>query len=182
MSLSLSNYREWLPFAFIIIGVVIALIAPFLSKGRQRRQETAQLLTAFRTSLHAHDMEHWKEIYHGTRQGAFAPAGHFMNKLGKPVPLDSMWTAGSDDHTAIQRMAECMEKACAKMLTHTVDIKTLWYEIGQLMEAMHAWLQSIPGVQPDLTFLEEQYPSIKQIFEKYGHSLKKWPYRVYVNR
>ena len=68
------------------------------------------------------------------------------------------------------------------MLTHTVDIKTLWYEIGQLMEAMHAWLQSIPGVQPDLTFLEEQYPSIKQIFEKYGHSLKKWPYRVYVKR
>jgi hypothetical protein len=47
---------------------------------------------------------------------------------------------------------------------------------------MHDWLQDIPGVQQDLTFLEEQYPSLKQVFEKYGNRFKKWPYHVYAKR
>lgn len=182
MSISLGNYKEWLPFAFIIAGVAIALIAPLLSRGNQRYQKTQDLLATFRSSLHAHDMEHWKEIYLGTREGSLAPPGHFMSRLGKPVPLESMWTAGSDDHTAIQRMAECMEKACSEMLTHTIDNKTMWFEVGQLMEAMHAWLENIPGVQRELTFLEEQYPAIKKVFDKYGHSFRKWPYKMYIKR
>lgn len=182
MSISPGSYKEWLPFAFIIIGVALALIAPFFSHGNQRRKQTTALLTNFRSSLHPHDMEHWKEIYHGTREGSLAPVGHFMNKLGKPERLDSMWTAGSDDHTAIQRMAECMEKACNEMLNNAVDIKTAWFEIGQLMEAMHGWLENIPGVQRDLTFLEEQYPAIKKLFDKHGHSFRKWPYKTHATR
>lgn len=182
MPITLGNYKEWLPFAFIIIGGALVLISPFLSRGNQRRQKTQALLTGFRSSLHEHDMNQWEEIYRGTREGSLAPTGHFMNKLGKPVPLDSMWTAGSDDHTAIQRMAECMEKACVEMLSHTVDIKTMWFEVGQLMEAMHVWLENIPGVQRELTFLEEQYPAIKKVFDKYDYSFRKWPYRIYVKR
>jgi hypothetical protein len=182
MSISLSNYKEWLPFAFILVGVLLALIAPLLPHNKQRRQKTMQLVATFRSSLHEHDLAHWKEIYHGTREAASAPAGHFIDLEGKPIPLDSMWTAGNEDHTAIQRMAECLEKACAEILTHTVDVKMMWTEIGQLLEAMHDWLEEIPGVQRDLSFLEEQYPSIKQVFEKYGHRFKRWPYRIYAKR
>ena len=182
MSNLLNNYREWLPFAIITVGVLLALIAPLLPHNKERRQKTTTLLATFKGSLHEHDMDHWREVYLGTRKSAAAPAGHFIDLQGKEVPLDSMWTAGSDDHTAVQRMAECLEKACAYMLTHTVDIKMMWYEIGQLMEAMHGWLEDIPGTQQDLTFLQEQYPSIKQVFEKHGHRFKKWPYRVYATR
>jgi hypothetical protein len=182
MTISLSNYKEWLPFAFIIVGTVLALISLLLPRGKQRRQNTLKLLATFRASLHEHDVDHWKEIFHGTREAASAPAGYFINRLGKPVPLESMWTAGNDDHTAIQRMAECLEKICAEMLTDTADSKMIWYEIGQLMETMHGWLEEIPGVQRDLTFLEEQYPSIKQVFEKFGHRFNKWPFRVYAKR
>jgi len=179
MTISLSNYQEWLPFAFILVGVALALIAPMLPHNKQRHEKTLKLLEKFKTSMHDHDLEHWKEIYRGTREAAAAPAGHFIDLNGNSVPLDSMWTAGNDDHTAIQRMAECMEKLCAEMLTQSVDVKMLWYEIGHLMEAMHEWLESFPGVQQDLTFLEEQYPSIKQVFDKYGHRFNKWPYRVF---
>lgn len=182
MTISLSNYKEWLPFAFIIVGAVLALIASLVPHGKQRRQKSLKLLATFRASLHEHDVDHWKEIFHGTREAASAPAGCFINRLGKPVPLESMWTAGSDDHTAIQRMAECLEKICAEMLTDSADSKMIWYEIGQLMETMHDWLEEIPGVQRDLTFLEEQYPSIKQVFDKFGHRFNKWPYRVYAKR
>lgn len=182
MTLSLSNSREWLPFAFIIVGGGLALIAPFLKSGKQRINNTVQSLANFNASLHANDIEHWKEIYHGTRVAASAPPGHFINRIGKPVPLVSMWTAGSDEHTAIQRMAESLETVCTEMLAHTVDIQMIWSEIGQLMEAMHDWLQDIPGVQQDLTFLEEQYPNLRQVFEKYGNQFKKWPYRIYATR
>jgi hypothetical protein len=182
MNISLGNFREWFPFALIIVGVLLALFAPFLKPGKQRRNKTMKLLASFRASLHEHDIDHWKEIYHGTRKAASAPAGHFISRVGKPVPLVSMWTAGSDEHTAIQRMAESLETVCVEMLAHTVDIKMIWYEIGQLMEAMHDWLEDIPGVQQDLTFLEEQYPSLKQVFEKYGKRFNKWPCRVYASR
>ncbi len=182
MSISLSTFKGWLPFAFIAAGVLLVLISPFLSRGKQRRQKSMKLLATFRASIHEHDLAHWKEIYRGTRKAASAPAGHFIDLEGKAVPLDSMWTAGNEDHTAIQRMAEYLEKLCAEMLSNTADIKLIWFEIGQLLEAMHGWLEEIPGVQQDLTFLEEQYPSIKQVFEKFGHHFRKWPYRVYAQR
>jgi len=182
MSTTHINYWEWFPFAFIIVGVILMLIAPILPHNKQRREKSMKLLSTFRTSLHEHDMNHWKVIYFGTRESASAPAGHFMSVERKPVPLDTMWTTGNDDHTAVQRMAEYLEILCTEMLTHTVDIKMMWYEIGQLLDSMHAWLEEIPGVQKDLTFLEEQYPSIKQVFEKYGHRFKRWPYRIYAER
>jgi len=182
MTISLSNYREWLPFVFIAAGVLLVLITPFLPHNKERRQKTQKLLDTFRSSLHSHDMEHWKEVYAGTRESSLAAPGHFINRLGKSVPLDSMWTTGDDEHTAIQRMAECMEKACTEVLSNNLDVKMMWTEIGQLMEGMHAWLQSIPGVQKDLTFLDEAYPSIKQVFRKYGHRFQKWPYRLYAKQ
>jgi hypothetical protein len=182
MTIALSNYRDWLPFAFIIAGVVLALVASLFQQGKQRRQKTRELLESFSASLREHDLEHWKELYRGTREVFAAPAGHFISREGKPVPLVSMWTSGQEDHTAIQRMAESLEKLCAEMLTNTVDVKMMWYEIGQLMEAMHGWLEQIPGVQQDLTFLEEQYPSLRQVFKKYGHRFKKWPYFDFVKR
>lgn len=146
MNISLSNVREWLPFAFIIVGVALALIAPFLMPGRKRRNQSMQLISTFIKSMHTQDIEHWREIFHGTREAARAPAGHFINRLGKPVPLALMWAADSEDHTAIQRIAECLEKACGKMLDQTLDVKLIWFEIGQLMESMHDWLEDIPGV------------------------------------
>lgn len=182
MTLSLTNFMEWFPFVFIIVGVVLALVALSRRPDNQRSDKTGQLLASFRASLHEQDWEHWKEIYHGTREAASAPAGHFISRIGKPVPLVSMWVGDSEEHTAIQRMAENLEIVCAEMLLHTVDVKMIWSEIGQLMEAMHGWLEGIPGMQQDSTFLEEQYPFLTQVFDKYGHQFKKWPYRVYAKR
>lgn len=182
MNISLGNFREWLPFVFIIGGGALVLIAQFMKPVSQRSKKTMQLLANFKASLHEHDIEHWKEIFHGTREGALAPAGHFMNRIGKPVPLVSMWVTGSDEHSAIQRMAESMEIVCADILAHTVEVEIIWSEIGQLMEAMHDWLQDIPGVQEDATFLDEQYPFLKQVFDKYANRFKKWPCRSYSQR
>lgn len=182
MTLSFSNFMEWFPFAFIIVGGALALLTPFLKSGNQRRDKTTQLLATFTASLHKNDIELWKEIYHGTREAASAPAGYFISRIGKPVPLVSMWADDSENNRAIQRLAESLETVCAEILAHTVDSKIVCAEIGQLMETMHDWLESIPGMQQDLSFLEEQYPALKQVFEKYGSGFKKWPCRVYAKR
>lgn len=179
MNISFSHFQEYLPFAFIIAGAILVLITPFFKAGNQRHTKTKQLLANFNASLHDHDIALWKEIYRGTREGAIAPAGHFMNRLGKPVPLVSMWTSGSDEHAAIQRMAESIEAICVEVSAHSVDVKMIWSEIGQLMEALHDWLEDIPGVNEDKTFLEEQYPFLRQVFKKYGGRFKQWPCRAF---
>jgi hypothetical protein len=179
MSLSLSSFKEWLPFAFIIVGIGLALIAPFVKSGLKRRARTRQLLENFVASLHNQDIAYWSEIYHGRREAASAPAGYFINRLGKPESLASMFVGDGEEHTAIQRMAEGLETVCTEMLAHSVDNKVIWAEIGQLMESLHDWLQDIPGVQQDVSFLQEQYPSLKLIFEQYGSHFKSWPCRDY---
>jgi hypothetical protein len=182
MSISLYNYKEWLPFAFILLGLVLALIAFRNKSEKQHDQQSLVLLQAFAASLHEHDLEHWKEICNGTHGKVSAPPGFYVNRLGKVVQLVGLWTAGNEDHSSIQRIAEGLEKVCADMLVSEVDIKLMWFEIGQLLEAMHGWLKSIPGVQDDQSFLDEQYPAIKKVFEKYGHRFNKWPYQDYVKR
>lgn len=179
MTITLQNYKEWLPFAFIVAGVLLALIAPLLPHRKVQRQKAMKLVNTFRATLHEHDLQHWKEVYAGTRMGIVAPPGHYINPQGKPVRLDSLWASGDDDQTAIQRMAEGLEVLCAELLLGHTEAKIVWYEIGQLLQAMHAWLSQIQGVQQELTFLDEQYPSIKQVFEKHEHQFKHWPYRVY---
>lgn len=170
--------RECLPFAIVLAGIILALFGAY-QFTTQRREKAQKLLEKFKGTLHAHDLAHWHELFAGTSESVFAPAGHFIGHEGKPVPLDSMWTAGSEDHTAIQRMAENFEKICQEILTETVDIKMVWFEIGHLMSEMHKWLGDIQGVSEERTFLEEQYPSIKEVFEKYQHEFKKWPYRSF---
>jgi hypothetical protein len=179
MSLSPSSFKEWLPFAFIFIGGALALIAPFVKTGIKRSNQTKRLLETFKASLHKQDLVYWNEIYHGRREAASAPAGYFINRLGKSESLASMFVGDGEEHTAIQRMAEGLETVSTEMLAHSVDVKMIWADIGQLMEAMHDWLQDIPGVQQDISFLQEQYPSLKLIFEKYGSSFKGWPCRDY---
>ena len=179
MVTTFEQIKRWLPFVFLAVGIILALFG-YVQKIRQRRKKASTVVSQFKKSLRVHDMDHWKELYAGTRAAASAPAGHFINLEGKPIALDTMWTAGNEEHTAIQRMAECFEKLCKEVLTETVDTKTMWFEVGQLLSEMHLWLSEIRGVQTEITFLEEQYPSIKQVFDKYGREFKKWPYHVYV--
>lgn len=179
MATLLALIKEWIPFVFLGVGGILAVFGYFQQKSR-RNAKTSMVLMNFKNSTHAHDLAHWKEIYLGTSEFVSVSPGYFVDQTGQTVPLDSMWTAGSDDHTAIQRMAENFEKICAEILKETLDTKAVWYEVGQLMTAVHRWLGEIQGVSEELTFLEEQYPSIKAVFEKHAHDFKRWPHRLYI--
>ena len=182
VELALSNYREWLPFAIIALGVLLAMISPFMPHKREHHQKAMKKVSGFRSALQSHDIEHWKELYKGTGDKIDPPKGYFIDGEGKPTRLDSMWTAGGEDHTSIQRIAESLEKLCGDFPADSYEVKVVWYEIGQLLSSMHEWLQQIEGVQENSSFLEEQYPNIYKIYAKYQPKFKRWPYRIYAKR
>ncbi len=179
MAILFTLILEWLPFVFLGVGAILSVFGFFQMK-RSIQENSLNILNNFKVSLQAHDIANWKELYLGTSETAAPPAGCFLDQTGQFVALDTMWTAGNADHTAVQRMAESLEKVCVEILKPGVDIKIIWHELGQLMTAMHRWLGEIPGVSEELTFLQEQYPSLKKVFVKHAREFKKWPYHLYI--
>ena len=90
-----------------------------------------------------------------------------------------MWSEGSEDDDAIQRMAESFEIICYEILSGTVDARIVWFEIGQLMSEMQKWLNDVDGPDKKGLFLARRYPSIKKVFEKYKGKFKEWPCRIH---
>ena len=115
--------KEWIPFAFLGVGAILSVFGFFQMK-RMVQDNTLKILNNFKVSLQAHDLSNWKELYLGTSDAASPPAGYFLNQTGQFVALDTMWTAGNTDHTAVQRMAESLEKVCVEILKPGVNIKS----------------------------------------------------------
>ncbi len=179
MIFSYTEIREWLQFGFVVIGGMIALFAYFQNQRQRRLENALKLLTLFKESLRENDLAHWKELYIGTCEPASAPQGHFISYEGLAVPLGTMWSEGSEDDNAIQRMAESFEIICFEILSGTVEARIVWFEIGQLMSEMHKWLNNVEPLYPEKTFIEQYYPSTKKVFNKYKKEFKKWPFRIH---
>jgi hypothetical protein len=173
-----TEIREWLQFAFVILGGTIALRAYFQNQRQRKLENALKMLNLFKESLRKNDLDHWKELYIGTCEPASAPQGHFISRHGHALPLDIMWSEGSEDDDAIQRMAESFEIICYEILSGTVEARIVWFEIGQLMSEMHKWLNDVDGPSKSASFLAQYYPSIKKVFEKYDKKFKNWPCRI----
>jgi hypothetical protein len=171
--------REWLQFGFVIVGGTIALVA-FLQNQRQRKLENAlKLVALFKDSLREHDLDHWHKLLVATCEPAGAQPGYFRSESGDLLPLDTMFSEGSEDDDAIQRIAQNLEIICYEINSRTVEPRIVWFELGQLMSTMHQWLTEIRGLKGKRTFLEEQFPAINRSFKKYGKRFQTWPYRVF---
>ena len=179
MSPTYTEIREWLQFGFVVTGGTLALLVYLQNQKQQRLENALKLLTLFKESLRENDLTHWKELYIGTCEPATAPKGHFISCDGNPVPLDVMWSEGSEDDDAIQRMAESFEIICYEILSGTVEARIIWFEIGQLMSEMHKWLLAIDWQNKDKAFIDQHYPSMKKVFYKYRREFKKWPCRIH---
>jgi hypothetical protein len=179
MSPSFTEIREWFQFSFVVVGGTIALSAYFQNQRQRRLENALKLLALFKDSLRENDLEHWKALFVGTCEPASAPPGHFISRDGRVVPLDVMWSEGSEDDDAIQRMAESFEIICYEILSETVEARIVWFEIGQLMSEMHKWLTHVDAPEKNGQFLARHYPSIKEVFEKYAGKFEKWPRRIH---
>lgn len=175
----IKEIREWIQLAFLIAGGTLAIIA-FFQNLRQRRFENAlKLVSLFRDALRPNDLNHWKDLFVHSCDLASVPKGFFAGSEGRHIPLGTMWSEGSEDDDAIQRISENIEIICYEICHRTVDPRFVYYELGQLMTETHRWLSEITETSDDKKFIGLHYPWTKRAFEKYGGKFQKWPRRTY---
>lgn len=178
MTISINNVREWLQLIFLVIGGSIALVA-FFQNQRQRKLENAlKMVTQFKEALRENDLMHWRKLFIASSELAGGGNGFFRNESGDLMPLDVMFSEGSEDDDAIQRMAQNLEIICFEINAKTIEPRIIWYELGQLMQIMHQWLSEMDGIEPRSSFLETQYPAMTKTFKRYGKRFGTWPHRV----
>lgn len=168
--------REWIQLAFIVVGGTIGLFA-YLQNIKQRRLENAlKVIALFKESLQDGDMDAWQELFHASSEPAGAKPGHYVYGSSQ-IPIANYFSEGSHDGGAISRMAESLEIVCYEVRKKTIDVRYVWFELGQLLHTMHSWLSTIERRNGKLL---DEYPNIKKVFHQYRTDFTKWPKRIYV--
>lgn len=165
----LAEIRSWLTFILAAIAGLIA-IRTYLGNQRQRRLENSfRLIVMFRESLHEGDIEAWKNIFHATSEPSGAEKGYLVEVVdGERFqrPLSDLFSEGSSDNGAVGRMAEIFDLIGNQALDETIDIRMIYFQLGQLMDTTHSWLSLIDNTHGKDTFLEEYYPHFNRLYKK----------------
>jgi hypothetical protein len=170
--------REWVAFLFLVIGGSIA-IRTYVVNQRQRRLENSfRLLTLFKESIGENDIDAWADIFYKSAEPTGVRSGYFLDE-GQERPLSDLFSPGSPDGGATQRMAEQFDLISQEILAKTVNLRLIYFNLGQLMDFTHQWLKTVENFGSDKTFLEEAYPHFDKLYKKKGKQFKKWSYKTY---
>lgn len=173
-----SEIRSWVQLLFVVVGGIVG-VAAFVQNMRQRALENALKMTKwFHDSIDKEDVTSWAQLFHSASEPAGAPEGFYMNHDGAR-PLSDYFSEGSPDSGAVGRIADCLNVICYEMVDGNVDPKFIWFEFGQLLLTLHAWLSVINTPSGNGTLLEVSYPSFERTFKKYKKEFDKWPSRTY---
>lgn len=172
-----AEIRQWLQLVFTVGGGILAFVV-FSQNIRQRRVENSlRFIENFRRSLEAEDISHWKNLFYLAGEPGGAPPGYYASGDGPYLPISDYFSEGSPDGYAVSRMAESLNVMCHQVLTERADARTVYYELGQILNSMHSWLGAIP-MPPGKTLLDS-FPNIRDYFERYESKIRSWPSRVF---
>lgn len=179
----LSEIRNWIAFVLTVVGGLIAL-QTYLGNQKQRRLENSfRLVAMFRESLYEKDIEAWKNVFHATSEPAGAEKGYLVEVLdGKRLqrPLSYLFSEGSPDNGAVERMAEFFDLICGEVLNETIEVRLVYFQLGQLMDTTHSWLTLMDNPYGEGTFLEEHYPHFDRLYKKRLID-RRWAKRTYAH-
>ncbi len=172
--------REWVKFVFIVIAGLIALKA-YLHNNKQRKFENAlKLIALFHEKLEENDLAEWQKLFRSSSELSGASYGFYINDTGNQQHISDYFCEGSKDNFAISRIADNLELICNQITEGFVDTKLIYFELGQLLETIHNWLEAIPS-ENDKTknLLLESFPHINRVHKKYKDKFSSWPCRVF---
>lgn len=179
----LAEVRNWITLVLAVIGGCIA-IWTYLGNQKQRRLENSfRLIVLFKESLREEDIEAWKNIFHAASEPAGAKKGYLVEVIdGKRVqrPLSDLFSEGPPDNGAVERMAEFFDLISSQALNETIEMRLVYFQLGQLMDTVHSWLTSIDNPFGKGTFLEECYPHFDRLYKKMLIN-RKWARRTYTH-
>ena len=165
-----AEIRNWLTFILaILVGSIT--IRTYLDTQKQRRLENSfRLLKLFNESLHEGDLEAWIEMFHATSEPTGVTDGYFVYS---PVvdsfeqrPLSDLFSEGTPDNGAIERMAELFELISFEALNNTIEFRIVYFKLGQLMDNVHLWLTKIDSLDGEDSFIKECYPNFANLYKK----------------
>lgn len=175
----MNEWREWIQLVFLIAGGILAFLA-FFQNLRQRRVENAlKFITLFREGLRPGDIDHWHQLFVSSSELTGAKHGQYKKEWEQYASIREYFSEGAPDGHAVARMAAALDVVCHQVTSKIADPRTIYYELGQLLDTMRDWLSGVPSAEAGKSLLESSFPSIKAFHLKYKPTKQAWPYRVY---
>jgi hypothetical protein len=186
------------------VFVVPTLMITFLSYRSQHRQRaidnSRSLLEVFKESIPEEDREIWREVLFNTYESTGAEPGCFVvyttDDVIEQKPISSLFiTEGqglyipqakfnldtdiSDlDLSPVRRIAEELNLIGYEILYGNVDLRIIYYEIGQIMDSIYDWIDEVKNKDENI---ESSFPYFIKMYRKYKRKIEKLPQRIYVN-
>jgi len=179
----LAEIRNWLAFILTVVGGFVA-VKTYLGNQKQRRLENSfRLISMFRESLHEGDIQAWEYIFHASSEPAGAESGNFVELVDSEPQqrtLSDLFSEGAPDNGAVRRMAELFDLFSSEALNETVELRVVYFQLGQFMDTTYSWLRTIDNPYGQGAFLEEHYPYFAKLCRKRRID-KRWAKRTYAH-
>lgn len=172
-TISPTEIREWIKFAIIVIGGIIALRTYIVSQRQRRLENSLRLIDVMFSNLRPEDIGEWQRIFMASSEPSGAKPGYFFDRSGHETIFDSLFSEGPDDNGAVGRIVEQIDLIAYEALRGTVDVRYLYTRIGQLVDTTYTWFGG------DSSVITEHYPYFKKFYLKHRKSFDKWPSKVY---
>jgi len=173
--------REWVQFISLLIGGTIT-IQTYRGNQRQRRLENSlRLIKLFQKSLQQGDIEEWRKIFLGSSEPTGVRPGHFLDSQNQERPFTDLFSEGASDNGAIERIAEQFELISYEVLDKTLDLRLLYFHLGQLMDTTYEWLQMVENPLNSSSFISEYFPYFDKMYRKNQEKFKNWSRKTYAH-
>ena len=170
--------REWISFCFLIVGGSIALRTYVINQRQRRLENSFRLINFFKESLQENDIEEWRKMFYAVFD---AKDGHYVSEEKGEQPLSDLFDVPPPDNGATARMAEQFELLSQEILVNTVNLKLVYFELGQFMNYVHQWLKSIDNSDRKKPFIEEYFQNFDKMYKRNSKKFEKWSYKSYAS-
>lgn len=179
--LALKEFREWVQFILLFIGGFIT-IQTYIGNQKQRRLENSlRLIDLFQKSLQPKDLEEWKKIFFNSSEPTGVRPGYFLDDQHQERPFADLFSEGAPDNGAIARIAEQFELISYEVLDKTVNLRLIYFNLGQLMDTTYNWLQMIEKPSNSSSFICEYFPYFELMYRKNQEKFKNWSRKTYAH-
>lgn len=169
-----NEIREWIKFAVIIVGGIIALRTYVVSQRQRRIENSLKLLDIFFSNLERNDLSEWKRIFMNSSESSGVKTGFFFSKDNQEIPFNSLFSEGPDDNGAIDRIVQQIDLIAYEALRGTADIRFIYTRIGQLINTTYKWF----GGNCE-SLISTYHPHFETLVSKNNKRFKKWPTKIY---
>jgi hypothetical protein len=182
MQIDIAEIRSWITVMLAVTGGFIGIRQYKASQKQRRLENSFRMIDLFVRSVKEGDIDEWRGIFHGASEPSGAKPGYFNHVSDDVVyelSFSDLFTEGPPDNGAIERMAEVFDLIGYSVKEQAIDLRVIYFELGQIMDTVHSWLATIDSQWENKSFLEAYYPHYNYLYTKLKVNEKQWPRKTY---